>query len=53
MDKRPKKLIPLLIYFLKIVLSKKLGPVWVRVLAAVLLGLLLVLQVVCGGFLPT
>lgn len=53
MEKRPKKLIALIIYFLKIVLSKKLGPIWVRVLAAILLGLLLALQVVCGGFFPS
>jgi hypothetical protein len=53
MDKKPTKLIPLLIYFLKIVLTKKLGPIWLRVLVAILLGLLLALQVVCGGFFPT
>lgn len=47
--KRPKNILGLLIYLLRLVLSKKLGPIWIRVLAAVLLGVLLALQVVCGG----
>lgn len=47
--KRPKNILGLLIYLLRLVLSKKLGPIWIRVLAAVVLGLLLALQVVCGG----
>lgn len=51
--RRPKNIIGLLIYLLRLVLSKKLGPIWIRVAAAVLLGLLLALQVVCGGVFPT
>ena len=31
-----------------VALTKKLGPLWLRVLAAVLLGLMIALQMVCG-----
>lgn len=51
--KKPKNIIGLLIYLLRLVLSKKLGPIWVRALVAVILGILLALQVVCGGVFPT
>ena len=47
--KRPKSIIALLIYLIKILLTKKLGPMWLRIVAALLLGLLLALQVVCGS----
>ncbi len=45
---KPKTIIGLLIYLLKLVLSKKLGPLWLRVFAAVLLGLMIALQMICG-----
>jgi len=48
--KRPTKLIGLLIYFLRIMLTRRLGPIWLRIVAAVLLGLLLGLEVFCSGF---
>ena len=47
--KRPRNIIGLLVYLLRLLLSKRLGPIWLRVAAAVLLGLLLALQIVCGG----
>jgi hypothetical protein len=47
--KKPKNIIGLLIYLLRLVISKKLGPIWLRVVAAVLLGLLLALQLMCNG----
>jgi hypothetical protein len=46
---RPKDLLGLLIHLLRLLLSSKAGPIWLRVLAAVLIGLLLAIQVVCGG----
>ena len=51
MDKkrRPKNLLSLIIYFIRLLLSKHLGPRWIRMLAAVLLGLLLALEVLCNG----
>ncbi len=47
--RRPKNLLGLLIYFLQLLLSKHLGPRWLRMLAAVLIGLLLALEVLCNG----
>jgi len=45
---KPKTIIAMLIYLVRLILSKKLGPIWLRVLAAVLLGVLLALQIVCN-----
>lgn len=47
--RRPKNVIGLLVYLLRLLLSKHLGPRWLRILAAVLLGLLLALEVLCNG----
>jgi hypothetical protein len=41
--------IGLLIYLLGLLLSRHLGPRWLRILAAILLGLLLALEVLCNG----
>ncbi len=46
--KKPRTTIGLLIYLLRIVLSKKLGPIWLRAAAAVLLGIMLAVQLVCN-----
>ena len=46
---RPRTIIGLLIRLVRLLLSKKIGPIWVRVVLALLLGILLALQVVCGG----
>ena len=47
--KKPNTILGLLVYLLRYVLSKKLGPIWLRVIAAVLLGLLLALEILCNG----
>lgn len=47
--KRPRSVVGLLIMLIQLLLSKKLGPIWLRVLAAILLGVLIALQIVCGG----
>ena len=47
--RRPKNILGLLIYLVRLLLSKHLGPRWVRMLAAILLGLLLALEVMCNG----
>jgi hypothetical protein len=47
--KRPTNPLGLVIYLLRLLLEKHFGPRWIRMLAAVMLGLLLALQVMCNG----